>query len=123
MRRTILAAALFAAFLTSAGVTPAMAGDQDFKLVNKTGYTIDEVYVSRTTSKDWGSDVMGKGTLEADASVDITFSAPPNACRWDLKVKYDDNDTAEWSNLNLCNINKVTLFWDRKNQTTRAVTD
>ncbi len=119
MRQLVLATTLLAAF----AATPALAGDQDFKLVNKTGYTIDEVYVSRTSSKSWGNDIMGRGTLEADASVNITFNAPDSVCNWDLKVKYDDNDTAEWSNLNLCNISTVTLFWDRKNQTTRAVTD
>ena len=103
--------------------SPAFAGNQDFVLVNKTGYQIDEVYVSQATSKNWGKDVMGEDALDADAKVKITFTAPDNVCRWDLKVKYNDGDTAEWGNLNLCNINSVTLYWDRKQQTTRAVTD
>ena len=41
----------------------------------------------------------------------------------DLKVKYNDGDEATWQSLNLCNISKVTLFWDRKNEATRAVTE
>ena len=53
----------------------------------------------------------------------LSFNAPDSVCKWDMKVKYNDGDTAEWSNLNLCSIDKVTLFWDRKNQTTRAVTE
>lgn len=118
MRRFVLAVCLF----TSMAAGPAFAGDQDFKLVNKTGYQIDEVYVSRVSSKNWGTDVMGEGALEEDSSVNITFNAPANACRWDLRVKYNDGDTAEWGNLNLCNIDTVTLYWDRKNGTTRAVT-
>ena len=118
MRHLLAASVLLAAF-----TVPAVAGDQDFKLVNKTGYQIDEVYVSRVNNRNWGNDIMGRGTLDADNSVDITFNAPPNACRWDLKVKYEDGDTAEWKNLNLCNISTVTLFWDRKNQNTRAVTE
>lgn len=117
MRHLLAVAALLTTF-----AVPAVAGEQDFKLVNKTGYQIDEVYVSRASSRSWGRDIMGRGALEEDAAVDITFDAPANACRWDLKVKYNDGDTAEWSNLNLCNIETVTLFWDRKNQTTRAVT-
>ena len=118
MRHLILAAGLFSSL--SAG--SALAGEQDFKLVNKTGYQIDEVYVSRASSRSWGADVMGRGTLDADSAVDISFDAPPNVCRWDMKVKYEDGDTAEWGNLNLCNIETVTLYWDRKNSTTRAVT-
>ena len=50
MRRLFLATSLLAATFA----LPALAGEQDFKLVNKTGYQIDEVYVSRATSKSWG---------------------------------------------------------------------
>ncbi len=120
MRRTALAASLFATLLLA---PPASAGQQDFRLVNKTGYQIDEVYVSRATSRNWGRDVMGRDTLSNNERVRITFSAPDNVCRWDLKVKYNDGDQATWTNLNLCNISTVTLYWDRRNQTTRAVTD
>ena len=118
MRKIILAVSL----LSTLGTAGALAGEQDFKLVSKTGYQIDEVYVSRVNNRNWGNDVMGRGTLEEDAAVDISFNAPDNACRWDLRVKYNDGDTAEWKNLNLCSIETVTLYWDRKNGTTRAVT-
>ena len=118
MRTSLLVAAALACF-----ASPAFAADQDFKLVNKTGYQIDEVYVSGVNNKNWGNDIMGRGTLDADAAVDITFNAPSNACRWDLMVKYNDGDTAQWNNLNLCNISTVTLYWDRKNQVSRAVTE
>ncbi len=114
---------ILATSFLAAGSLPALAADQDFKLINKTGYQIDEVYVSRVSSKAWGKDVMGSDALAADESVNINFTAPANACRWDLKVKYNDGDEAQWDNLNLCDISKVTLFWDRKKQTTRAVTD
>lgn len=119
MRRLFLATSLLAATFS----LPAFAGEQDFKLINKTGYQIDEVYVSRASSSSWGKDMMGRDALAADESVNLTFNAPANACKWDMKVKYNDGDTAEWTNLNLCSIDKVTLFWDRKNQTTRAVTE
>ncbi len=118
MRNLLVSTVLLSSVLAGS----AMAGEQDFKLVNKTGYQIDEVYVSRASSKSWGRDLMGRGALEEDSSVDITFNAPADACRWDLRVKYNDGDTAEWGNLNLCNIDTVTLYWDRKNGTTRAVT-
>lgn len=101
---------------------PALAANQDFQLSNKTGYQIDEVYLSRPSSKNWGQDVMGKDALDADSSVKITFTAPADACRWDMKVKYEDGDTAEWGNLNLCEVETITLYWDRKNNVTRAVT-
>ena len=114
---------LIAATLLAASAAPALAGDQDFKLVNRTGYQIDEVYVSRSSSKHWGKDMMGSDALAAGESVDLEFSAPSNVCNWDMYVKYNDGDTAQWNSLNLCNINKVTLYWDRKAGVTRAVTE
>ena len=51
------------------------------------------------------------------------FSAPDGVCDWDLKVKYDDGDEATWKGLNLCSISKVTLYWDKKKEVTRAVTE
>lgn len=117
MRR--LAAALFATCLA----TTAHAGDQDFKLVNKTGYQIDSVYVSEASRRAWGRDIMGRDALAEDESVDITFNRNAQACRWDLKVRYNDGDEATWQNLNLCNISRVTLFWNDKTQKTTAKVD
>ena len=118
MRRLALTAIL----LASTGF-PALAGEQDFKLINKTGYQIDEVYVGPVSSDDWGDDIMGKGSLADSSTVAISFNAPSNVCKWDMKVKYSDGDTAQWTNINLCNISTITLFWDKKNQTTRAVSE
>ena len=119
---------LFSAILPAAAValltmSAAQAAQQDFSLQNKTGYQIDEVYVSQSSSRNWGNDIMGRGSLDDGNTVDVSFNAPDNACRWDMRVKYNDGDEATWNSLNLCNISKVTLFWDRHGQTTRAVTE
>jgi hypothetical protein len=122
MRRFFLLSSVLGVFFTfQSGI--AQAGDQDFALLNRTGYQIDEVYVSRSSSRNWGGDIMGSDALENGRSVNITFNAPDNVCRWDMKVKYNDGDEATWNSLNLCNISKVTLFWDKKKEVTRAVTE
>jgi len=123
MRRSFLLAGSIVALAALHHPRPALAGEQDFKLVNRTGYQIDEVYVSRSASDEWGDDIMGRDALGDGRTVSVTFNAPPQVCHWDLKVKYNDGDEATWNRLNLCNIEKVTLFWDRKNQATRAVTE
>ncbi len=66
---------------------------------------------------------MGKDSLEDGRFVHITFTAPANACSWDMKVKYSDGEEATWKGLNLCNTNRLTLFWDKKNEITPAVTE
>ena len=38
------------------------------------------------------------------------------------QVKYhDDNSTAAWSDINLCETDSISLYWDAKNQVSRAV--
>jgi hypothetical protein len=120
MRATLLAAFALANILTA---TAAVAGDQDFTLLNKTGYEIEKVYVSAVNAKSWEEDILGKDTLEDGSSVNISFKRSESACRWDMMVVYADGDKATWTNLNLCRISKVTLFWDRKNEVTRATLD
>ena len=99
--------------------TSAFANDADFKMVNKTGYQIDSVYVSRASSDNWGKDIMGKDALGDGESVNITFPHGGSACKFDIKVKYEDGDTAEWSEVDLCQYETISLFWDGKK--TRAV--
>ncbi|MBP0493178.1 hypothetical protein [Roseomonas indoligenes] len=95
----------------------------DFSLVNRTGAQIDEVHLSPVSSNSWGSDVMGQDALADGGSVDIQFNRGANTCNWDLKVVYNDGDQAEWRGLDLCRISRVTLFWDRQANSTRAVTE
>ena len=116
----LTARALFAVALSCLGATAANAADQDFTLYNATGYTIDKVFVSAVGKSTWGSDVMGTGTLGDGEKVDITFKSSTSACNYDLKVVYDDDDTATWNNVNLCELSKIHLHWDKKAGVTRA---
>ncbi len=100
---------------------PAAAADQDFKLVNKTGYQIDSVYVGPHSSSQWGRDIMGQDALSDGEGVNITFPNRTSACSYDIKVAYNDGDEATWDSVNLCKVSKVTLYW--RNGATRAVTE
>jgi len=103
--------------------TPAKAGDQDFKLVNKTGYDIAQVYVSPMKSDNWGDDVMGSDVLADGSAVDITFHHSTTACHWDLKVVYTDKETAVWHDVNLCEIEKITIHWNKDSGDTTATAE
>lgn len=120
---------VFARFGAIVGVAallsmPVAAGDQDFVLINGTGYVISEVYVSPVKAGDWEEDVLGRDVLGVDDRTEIRFSRDTDACRWDLKVVYeDDGSSAEWGNLNLCEISAVTLRYSRKTGETSAYTE
>jgi hypothetical protein len=98
----------------------ALAGEQDFTLVNRTGYQIDDVYVGPHSSSSWGKDIMGKGALGDGETVKITF-AKSKICNWDLKVKYHDEEEAIWESIDLCTVERISLFY--KNNVTSATFD
>ncbi|AMB43667.1 hypothetical protein [Methylobacterium sp. AMS5] len=114
---TLLATAALAPSLTLA------QGKQDFTLVNRTGYQIDEVYVGPVNQSHWGQDVMGKDAIGNGDKADITFNGGSNACKWDIKVVYNDGDESEFRGVNLCNVSTVTLFWNRSAGETRFVVE
>ncbi len=112
---------LICALLVAGVVSVAFAqAKQDFTLVNKTGYTIEEVYVSPSKSSDWQSDVLGDEVMNNGKVVNIHFSRAAKTCKWDLKVVYDDKSTAEWDGFDLCSVSKITIYYDRKNDVTSA---
>ena len=118
MRFTLMAAAA----LFTLAATPAFAeGKQDFDLVNKTGYTIDKVFVSPSNSDDWEDDVLGRDVLDDGEKVHIAFHRATKACKWDLKVIYSDGDKAEWDEFDLCEVSKITIRYNKKSGETSAI--
>lgn len=45
----------------------------DFTLVNNLGTTLSEVYVSESTSDDWGQNILGTTALENEKSLTFRF--------------------------------------------------
>jgi hypothetical protein len=105
-----LTLAVVASFVTAAAF--ARSGKQDFVLHNKTGVEIHSVYVSPHSADDWEDDVLGKDTLPNGESVKITFDDRDKHVHWDLKVTDKDGNALEWYDLNLIEIEEVTLHWD-----------
>lgn len=117
MLRNIVAVAVFLAL----GAGPVLAaGKQDFDLVNKTGYPIEEVYVAPSSSDDWQEDVLGEGILENGKTVHIRFNRATKTCKWDLMVVYSDRETAEWNEFDLCDTSKIIIKYNRKSGETSA---
>lgn len=89
----------------------------DFTLLNRTGLTIQELYVSPDESDDWEEDVLGRDVLKHNESVDITFSRTEKSCDWDLKIKDADGDEVEWDSLDLCAASHITLLYQNNKPT------
>jgi hypothetical protein len=106
--RAVAATAI--AGILSSSVT-ALAGDQDFTLINKTGVEIHKLYTSPHSSDEWEEDVLGKDTLDDGESLDITFPKREKAAHWDLRIEDGQGNAITFDNLNLKEISEVTLHF------------
>jgi len=89
----------------------AIAGEQDFTLVNHTGVEIHKLYTSPHSSDDWEEDVLGKSTLADGDSMEITFPKREKAAHWDLRIEDSHGTAITFDNLNLKEISEVTLHY------------
>jgi hypothetical protein len=104
--------AAFAVLMIAVIAAPAVKAQNqnlDFKLVNKTGVEIHQVYLCPSDSDEWGDDVLGKDTLPDGESVEITFHPKAKAAHWDLRIEDKGGDHVEWENLDLSKIEVLTI--------------
>lgn len=102
---------------------PAASQARSFQLVNRTGFGISELYVSPTKSKSWGKEILGDHTIENGEMWKITLATSRRQCMQDLKVVFTDDVEAIWEDLDLCEIAKITLTYDRRKGVTTATTE
>jgi len=110
-RRATLGLFAAAAFATLFTAPAALAGEQDFTLVNKTGVEIHNLHIAPHSSDEWGSDILGKDTMSDGETLDITFHRSEKAAHWDLSISDEKGNSITWENLNLLEISKVTLHY------------
>jgi hypothetical protein len=121
--KTMTRNAMFCAVSAVLSVGPALAGDADFTLVNRTGYTLREVYVSPTHKNAWGKDRMGDNVLDNGKARLFKFS-DKSSCKQDLKIVFDDDDSEViWEEFDLCELSKITLKYNRKTREVSADTE
>lgn len=100
----LLRRGLPAALLAFALAGPALAQSSDptFRMNNRTGQTIMEVYVSSSQVSSWGQDRLGANVLPAGQSLIIRL--PTGQCVNDIKVVFAGGRALERMQVNTCNI-------------------
>ena len=110
--RRIVAAPLAVLALGAMLLAPlsASADQRDFTLVNQTGRTITNAYVSSSSSNYWGADVLGSDLLPAGRSTGIRFTGGASSqCYYDIRVVTRGGAEGVLYEVNLCATGTVTF--------------
>jgi hypothetical protein len=103
LRRILAALGLLLAF---GALAPAEAQNR-FWLVNNSGETIREAYVSSSRVQNWGPDILGTGVLPAGNQVWVTPTF--SDCVLDVRVVYASNREDTRMQVNACNISRIVF--------------
>ncbi|HEY4252169.1 MAG TPA: Tat pathway signal protein [Roseomonas sp.] len=97
---------LFALAAMAMGAAPAQAQNR-FYLVNNSGQTISEAYVSPSRIEEWGPDILGSGVLPPGNQVWVT----PNFgdCLLDVRVRFANGTESRRMQVNACNISRIAF--------------
>lgn len=114
---------LVAALLSLLGGA-ALAQETRFLLVNGTNYPIRELVVSPHDMGTWSHNVLRGPALKPGEHREIAFNIRIFDCNQDFTVVFDDDASrAIWRYLNLCELRKIRLNFDRMSGVTTASYD
>jgi hypothetical protein len=97
------------AFALTAFSTPAMAGDLELTLNNRSSFVVVEFYASPSDVGDWEEDILGADVLGSGESIQITVADGRTQCDYDLRFVFDDGDVVDKGSVDLCKTGSYTL--------------
>jgi hypothetical protein len=106
-RRLCIVAAWVAASLALAAPAAAQSNDPSFNLANRTGQTINEIYVSPASQNTWGRDWLGNNVLPSGQTFPVRL--PVGECVYDIRVVYQGGGAEERRQVNTCNLTEVAF--------------
>jgi hypothetical protein len=112
MPTTLIAAA--AALMIA---TPAFADDWDFILINSAGKPIKSIEVSPAGAGKWqpnkvDPELKKDAMVKAGGRMTVHFDKDSNQCKFDVKATFQDDTSAVWTGVNICDNSYVTVRYN-----------
>lgn len=105
LRTRAIATTLLALPLVAITAKSALAEEMRFTLNNATSHTLVEFYASPSNVDNWEEDILGSDVLPAGESATVTIADSRSECEYDIKGVFDDGESVEHFQVNLCNLN------------------
>ncbi len=91
----------------SLGVAAAAQKKSKVKIVNKSDWTIVELYMSPTDDNEWGEDLLEKHVIKPGENFTLT-DIPCDS--WDVKLVDEDKDVCVVEDVNMCADNETWII-------------
>lgn len=84
-----------------------------FYIVNKTGFTLNEINVTPSETTNWGSDILPNDLFYNDAKIKVSIPASyGESCAFDLRITDLEGGQVVFSNLDACKLLTLTVYAD-----------
>ncbi|NDW04715.1 hypothetical protein [Jiella pacifica] len=87
---------------------PASAEDLSFSLINKTSSAVTEFYTSPVETDDWEENMVSEAIAPGEQAT-ANIADGRSVCEYDVRAVFEDGDTVEEKNINLCELGSYTL--------------
>ena len=103
---------LLLVLMTLPGV--ALAGSQDFTLVNQSPYSIVGLWIAPADSDNWEENVLAGTSVDPNSSIDITFDSSGNTRWWNFRIKDSSGKVWIWEkkDYDLTKISQITYYYN-----------
>lgn len=88
-------------------------GTLTYDVVNNTGFTLSDIYVSPAESQKWGNDILPYDVFENGKTIRITI--PPEfgkTCFFDMKITDTEGGHITFTNIDACKMVKLQINGD-----------
>jgi hypothetical protein len=115
--------ALIVTFAIFSGSQSQAADARNVTVVNGTGYGIKFLGFNNPGDNDWSDNELSRTFKDGD-SVYVKFNTADEGCKWIIMVEWADEGYPGvlWRNIDLCEIDEITLHYDRSSDTTSITT-
>lgn len=96
--------------------TSAVAQDVAFSLTNNSTATMIELRVGESSNDTWDVDILDGEEIGPGETAEISVEDDLEDCEYDLQAVYDDGDTEEVFNVDLCELNDLDVEDDDEDE-------
>ena len=104
---------LLLVLMTLPGV--ALAGSQDFTLINRSPFRIVGFWVAPANSDNWEENILEGTSVAPNSSIEITFDNTNNVQWWNFRIKDSSGKTWNWEkkDYDLTQISQITYYYQQ----------